>query len=1235
LTENRTRRPRASGRVVPASEQPGNSWKYLYQRLSEKQFQQLCSALLRHDSPDVRCFPVGMSDGGKDIEVPSGDGTTVIYQVKWTSKVEQDPVAWFKDAVQGERENIERLVREEKATKYVLMTSVAGTSIPKRGSMPRLQVELAASSKRLGIPMVCLWQADIDAMVDAAPDSIKWNYQEMLAGSELVRFLIHGSQVEGRAAELRETLRSVMATQWLEDAKVKFSQVEMDHINIVDLFVDVEERLEAAPTNALDSFISGQQSRGMGAVKYLLQSTQPLTLIRGVPGQGKSTLGQYLCQIHRAALLGSEPTILGKQPEEVTQDPKIPLRVDLRDYAAWLEGHDPYEVVDEIVSAPGKPRRASAGSLENFLAHYCRHYSGGRSVTVDQVQDVLERYPVIIVLDGLDEVAEPKVRERVVDEIDRIAVRLGTSTRRKFQLVVTTRPNSSGLAEPSPERFETLHLSPLTRDLQTRYLRKWADVNDIRGAKRRELIGVFRDRVAEDHIAQLADNPMQLTILLYLMNRRGESVPTARTPLYTQYMDTLLDREVVKSDIVKDNRRSVEEVTSYLGWHMQSRSEMDAGHGRMPLKKIERALLLYLDEVEGPTDLVKTIFRAVADRFWALSSKVSGTFEFAVQPVREYFAARFLAQYAGLDGPSVLKAEVLHQLVLRPYWLNTARFYAGFTSPNELAGLVDGLEAAQEGGTHPRQVRVAMWSLLADGVFADVIRVQRRAARSLSDDLSVRLLAAPNPDADAFSYLAPGRGGVALAADLVASVDAQPAHPLATERVGLLGRLGHDRTEFELWWQPRLSIAAGTVDETMWLTLGAAYGGAVHVPAATADRLELASPRACRAALAAGANPANDCLPSRAMLQAVLDGHCTDVPTKSTSHAGDLLKAIRPQHFLTIAKEPRGGSVLFDAQVGHYQPTPTDTRNRSTNFKRLSDRDPRYKRVQRYAGLRKGESGSTARWQNTARELASIHGPCWLAADIAIAGAATQHTVTGGNISRGGVPFGPRVDYGVFVEAVRMNRGSHDWWRDRIGGLEDSLSEATWALAIVAVADLHVVAKLVADIDRILDGLDEDRFEALAATSSRLGASGVARRLPTDLLVSLRGASTRTRLVFAHHTATLARPDALDAYTTNQLTEMAQYGDAAWPAVAALTTRMLAAPDPSQLNGLRACGPHALLTIPNAASNPGAAIVSPILKEPGAYPSGWVLAAERWHSKTTIEEPLATLATRDGWVPDL
>lgn len=53
------RTSRRKGDPQPLSTQPGHSWKYLYERLTEKRFQQLCGALLRHDeSAEVlcRCF---------------------------------------------------------------------------------------------------------------------------------------------------------------------------------------------------------------------------------------------------------------------------------------------------------------------------------------------------------------------------------------------------------------------------------------------------------------------------------------------------------------------------------------------------------------------------------------------------------------------------------------------------------------------------------------------------------------------------------------------------------------------------------------------------------------------------------------------------------------------------------------------------------------------------------------------------------------------------------------------------------------------------------------------------------------------------------------------------------------------------------------------------------------------------------------------------------------------------
>ena len=43
------------------------SMKYLYERLGDKRFQNVCAALIVSQMQDVEVFPVGQSDGGRDI----------------------------------------------------------------------------------------------------------------------------------------------------------------------------------------------------------------------------------------------------------------------------------------------------------------------------------------------------------------------------------------------------------------------------------------------------------------------------------------------------------------------------------------------------------------------------------------------------------------------------------------------------------------------------------------------------------------------------------------------------------------------------------------------------------------------------------------------------------------------------------------------------------------------------------------------------------------------------------------------------------------------------------------------------------------------------------------------------------------------------------------------------------------------------------------------------------------
>jgi hypothetical protein len=104
----------------------------------------------------------------------------------------------------------------------------------------------------------------------------------------------------------------------------------------------------------------------------------PRIVLEGAPGQGKSTITQYICQVHRMRLLGySEAQQLIPQ-EHLDSEVRVPLRVDLRDYAIWLNGKNPFSA-DPIAAHPQNP------SLESFLAAQIAHQSGGHAFDVSDL----------------------------------------------------------------------------------------------------------------------------------------------------------------------------------------------------------------------------------------------------------------------------------------------------------------------------------------------------------------------------------------------------------------------------------------------------------------------------------------------------------------------------------------------------------------------------------------------------------------------------------------------------------------------------------------------------------------------------------------------------------------------------------------------------------------------------------------------------------------------------------
>ena len=364
---------------------------YRYEALDEHGFQKLAQALILTAHPRTQCLPVAQPDGGRDAVLFHVDGTNrgfVVFQVKYSrdprSKNERVVV---EDLVASETTKVQELVRRG-ATDYYFVTNVSGTAHLDSGSIDKTNAVL---HEAFGIPVQVWWRDDLDRRLDNSED-IKWSYPQILTAVDVLPLLVRrlGDVDDLQAAR---TLKSYMATQYEADREIKFKQVDLKR-TLTELFVDLpvaektrredRDRRHGAPRLAAPGDLPVYLSQldvedeydvedahpfshaGLAAAFFLqmpLASGAARFVLEGAPGQGKSTVTQFLCQVNRLRLL-KKVYELEQVDEKHTQGPvRAPFRVDLRDYAEWLNGRHPFSKTEDA-QVPHEGRR----SLESFLA---------------------------------------------------------------------------------------------------------------------------------------------------------------------------------------------------------------------------------------------------------------------------------------------------------------------------------------------------------------------------------------------------------------------------------------------------------------------------------------------------------------------------------------------------------------------------------------------------------------------------------------------------------------------------------------------------------------------------------------------------------------------------------------------------------------------------------------------------------------------------------------------------
>jgi hypothetical protein len=472
----------------------------------------------------------------------------------------------------------------------------------------------------------------------------------------------------------------------------------------------------------------------------------------GGPGQGKSTLGQFLCQLHRAALLKERKQRISVSTKDTIrlldtwsqQDGirlptarRFPVRIELRSFA------------DDL--AKDKCR-----SLLDFIAQQIDRRAG-HPVNRKDVNTWLEKYPWLVVLDGLDEVPPASNRDAVLDQIQQFTAQCATRNADVF-IVATSRPQGYSDAFDD-SHFSHLYLQPLTRTLALRYANRLVEtVHATDPDLRRDILNRLERASRRPTTERLLQSPLQVTILAILAELRGE-LPDLRWQLFQEYYQTILNRETQRnqafSPILRDYEYEIGRIHQSAGLRLQVANEL-TGQTHSLLSKSDFNDLVkgcLSERFEGrnqseATSVATKINRAALDRLVFLVSPVPDKIGFEIRSLQEFLAAQAI-----MEGPDQYVIARLQAIAPHAYWRNVFLFAAGRAARERqyaiesIIGICQTLNSdnidliARARGAILAGSRLAL-DLLEDGAF----RYQVRYPRALAD-IALRLLElAPHPD---------------------------------------------------------------------------------------------------------------------------------------------------------------------------------------------------------------------------------------------------------------------------------------------------------------------------------------------------------------------------------------------------------------------------------------------------------------------------------------------------------
>lgn len=696
---------------------------YDLSRLSSRSFEQLIQALsAKVLGYRLLIFGDG-PDGGREatfegtVSYPSTQDAWNGYGVvqakfRQRSGNATDDGKW---AVAQLRSEIDRYLQPDSSLRlpdyFVFATNVVLTPASVRGSKDRCIELLEDLKNRLPLKGYAIWDYDqIRVFLDSNKD-IRHAYTPWITPGDVLARVV--DQFESPRTDFLYTLHNFLQKQLLSDEFVNLEQAGHDvseGIPLARVFVDLHT--VDVRRSGLSQGFSGEdrylgydeESDSKGFIKSMLsvaserldpESLDAATLGRspndgvgrhsrgrfvliGGPGQGKTTVAQFICQIFRASIIDKMPqhqlssevraalAIIGRHCKEddieICVVPRFPFRIVLNEFAAALSSGD----------------LSNVNSVLSFLAHMIQKRTD-RSVSVDDLYELLGHYPSIIVFDGLDEVPSSSNRTQVLDAIRDFWIDANNANA-DIVSIATSRPQGYN-EDFAPDLYQHLRLVPLSEKLGKHFAQRLVDVRYGSDTDRKEKVLSRLHRSFEsESTSRLMRSPLQVTIMTALVDRLGQP-PQARWKLFDAYYDVIYQREVEReipaSGILREYEPDINAIHSRVGLLLQIDSEQTGRTDTMFSQERFNTLVSKRLEEEGHegedlVDLRDQIVGAALERLVFLVGLESGQVGFEIRSLQEFMAAESL-----MEAPDDDVRRRLEEIGPLANWRNVFLFAAG------------------------------------------------------------------------------------------------------------------------------------------------------------------------------------------------------------------------------------------------------------------------------------------------------------------------------------------------------------------------------------------------------------------------------------------------------------------------------------------------------------------------------------------------------------------------------